>query len=171
MQPTSPKNQGPYKVKYGSLIFEDVTEVSWDYSADTNEQTMIDGRTKTLPTTTTASVDVTLYAADIQTLSVIFPQFAVPAGGTMSTGEVTEKAAFDALAMSACGQTELVEDLEIIGCKVTTRLVNAKATISSIDYEDNITQNVTITFTGDPKVGEAIFQMYENDSLSEGASS
>lgn len=158
-------NIGPYKVKYGSVIFEDVTEVSWDYSADTNEQTMIDGRTKTLPTTTTASVDVTLYAADIQTLSLVFPQFAVPAGGTMSTGEIATEPAFDALAMSACGSTELTEDLEIIGCKLTTRLVNAKATISAIDYEDNVTQNVTITFTGNPDAGQAVFQIYKNNSL------
>lgn len=165
------KNIGPYRVKYGSVIFDDVTEVSWDYSADTNEQTMIDGRTKTLPTTTSASVDVTLYAADIQTLSLIFPQYAVPAGGTMSTGETTDEPAFDAKAMSACGATDLEEDLEIIGCKLTTRLVNAKATISSIDYEDNVTQNVTITFTGQPNAGEAVFQMYKTGSLHEPTSS
>lgn len=161
----SPKNIGPYRVKYGSVIFDDVTEVSWDYSADTNEQTMIDGRTKTIPTTTSASVDVTLYAADIQTLSLIFPQYAVPAGGTMSTGEVTERPAFDALAMSACGSQNLEEDLEIIGCKLTTRLVNAKATISSIDYEDSVTQNVTVTFTGNPAAGQAVFQMFETGTL------
>lgn len=164
------KNIGPYRVKYGSVIFDDVTEVSWDYSSDTNEQTMIDGRTKTLPTTTSASVDVTLYAADIQTLSLIFPQYAVPAGGTMSTGETTDEPAFDAMAMSACGATELEEDLEIIGCRLTTRLVNAKATISSIDYEDNVTQNVTITFTGQPNAGEAVFQMYKTGSLHDASS-
>ena len=159
------KNIGPYRVKYGSVIFNDVTEVSWDYSSDTNEQTMIDGRTKTLPTTTSASVDVTLYAADIQTLSLIFPQYAVPAGGTLSTGETVDEPAFDALAMSACGATNLEEDLEVIGCAVTTRLVNAKATISSIEYEDNVTQNVTITFTGQPEAGQAVFQMYKNGTI------
>lgn len=159
------KNIGPYKVKYGSVIFEDVTEVSWDYSADTNEQTMIDGRTKTLPTTTSASVSVTLYAADIQTLSLIFPQYAVPAGGTMSTGEIATEAAFDALAMSACGAQNLEEDLEVIGCKLTTRLVNASATIDSIDYEDNVTQNVTVKFTGQPDAGQAVFQIYKNGTL------
>lgn len=160
-----PKVIGPFSVRYGAIQFDDVTELSWDYSSDSNEQTMIDGRTLTIPTTTSASVDVTLYAADIQTLSLIFPQFAVPAGGTMSTGEVTDKPAFDARAMSACGSTELEDDLEIIGCTVTTRLVNAKASISSIDYEDNVTQNVTITFTGQPNAGEAVFQMFENGSL------
>lgn len=159
------QNIGPYKVRYGSIQFNDVTEVSWDYSADSNEQTMIDGRTRTIPTTTSASIDVTLYAADIQTLSLIFPQFAVHAGGTMSTGEIATTPAFDALAMSACGSTALEDDLEVIGCNITTRLVNARATISSIDYEDNVTQNVTVTFTGQPKAGEAVFQMFENDSL------
>lgn len=159
------KNIGPYSVRYGAIQFDDVTEVSWDYSADSNEQTMIDGRTRTIPTTTSASIDVTLYAADIQTLSLIFPQFAVPAGGVMSTGETTDAAAFDALAMSACGSTELEDDLEVIGCNITTRLVNARATISSIDYEDNVTQNVTVTFTGQPAAGQAVFQMFENGSL------
>ncbi len=164
------QNIGPYTVKYGAVQFDDVTEISWDYSADTNEQTMIDGRTRTVPTTTSASVDVTLYAADIQVLSLIFPQYAVPAGGKMSTGEIADKAAFDALAMSACGSTALEDDLEIIGCNLTTRLVNARASISSIDYEDNVTQNVTVTFTGQPAAGEAVFQIYENGSLHKASS-
>ena len=159
------KNIGPYKVRFGSIEFEDVTEISWDYSADNNEQTMIDGRTKTIPTTTKASVSLTLYATDIQTLSLVFPQFAVPAGGTMSTGEKATTPAFDARAMSACGAVALEDDLEIIGCKLTTRLVNARATISSISYEDNVTQNIELTFTGQPSAGEAVFQMFDNDSL------
>lgn len=163
-------NIGPYTVRYGLIEFADVTEVSWDYSSDTNEQTMIDGRTRTIPTTTSASVDITLYAADIETLSLIFPQFAVPEGGKMSTGETATKPAFDARAMSACGAIQMEDDLEIVGCSLTTRLVNARATISSIDYEDNVTQNVTVTFTGQPKAGEAVFQIFENDSLEEAGS-
>ena len=166
----SEKNICPYRVKYGSVIFDDVTEVSWDYSADSNEQTMIDGRTKTLPTTTSASVSVTLYAADLQTLSLISPQFADPACGKLSTGETVSEPAFDAMAMSACGATELEDDLEIIGCKLTTRLVNAKATIDSIDYEDNVTQNVTVKFTGQPGAGEAVFQMYKTGTISDASS-
>lgn len=158
-------NTGPYTVKYGAITFENVTEMSWDYSADTNEQTTVDGRTLRLPTTTSASIDITLYAADIQVLSLIFPQFAVVAGGRMSTGEITEKPAFDMRAMTACGSVDLKDDLEIIGCGVTTRLVDAVATISSIDYEDNVTQNVTITFSGQPAQGVGMIQMYENGSL------
>lgn len=159
------KNTGPYSVRYGAIQFDDVTEVSWDYSVDENEQTMIDGRTRTLPTTTSASIDITLYGADIETLALLFPKYAKQPGDKMSTGEVTDKLAFDALAMSACGTEELTDDLEIRGCNITTRLVNAKASISSIDYEDNVTQNVTITFKGQANAGEAVFQMFENDSL------
>ena len=161
----SDKNVGPYTVKYGAVTFTDVTEVSWDYSANTNEQTLIDGRTLTLPTTTTASVSVTLYGADIKTLSLIFPQFAVTSGSQLSTGETLTKDAFDAKPMTACGAGETKDDLEIIGCKLTTRLVNARAIIDSIEYQDNITQNVTIRFIGEPDPGEAVFQIYPNGGI------
>ena len=73
-------------------------------------------------------------------------------------------------AMSACGSTALEEDLEIIGCDTTTRLVNAQAKISSIDYEDNVVQTVAITFTGMPQQNQGIIQMYKNGSLTEASS-
>lgn len=157
---------GPFTVKFGSSVtLEDVSEISWDYSSDSTQPTTIDGRTYDIPTTTSASIEITLLGADIAVLSQIFPQYAVAAGGTMSTGETTDKAAFDCKAMSACGAVALSDDLEVIGCEYTTRLVNAKAKISSIDYEDNVVQTVTVTFTGNPSANEAVFQIYENGSL------
>lgn len=162
--------KGPFTLKYGSVELQDVSEISWDYSSDSTQPTTIDGRTYDIPTTTSASVEVTLLGADIEALSLIFPQYAVSAGGQMSTGETTEYDAFDLKAMSACGSTALEEDLEIIGCDTTTRLVNAQAKISSIDYEDNVVQTVAITFTGMPQQNQGIIQMYKNGSLAEASS-
>ena len=158
---------GPFTVKYGQQTLEDVSEISWDYSVDSTQPTTIDGRTYDIPTTTSASVDITLLGADIAALGMIFPQYVVEAGSKLSTGETSEKKAFDLKAMSACGSTTLREDLEIIGCDITTRLVNASAKISSIDYEDNVIQTATITFTGTPDQGQGMIQLYENGSLTE----
>ena len=72
--------------------------------------------------------------------------------------------------MSACGSTALEEDLEVIGCDTTTRLVNAQAKISSISYEDNVVQTVEVQFTGMPNQGEGIIQMYKNGSLTPASS-
>lgn len=158
-------NTGPFNLKFGSIMLQDVSEIAWNYSSDSSQPTTIDGRTYDIPTTTSASIDVTLLGADIQALSLVFPQYAVVAGGKMSTGEIATEPAFDAKAMSACGAVALNEDLEIIGCDTTTRLVNASAKISAIDYEDNVVQTVTLTFTGQPEQGQAIFQMFKNGSL------
>jgi hypothetical protein len=157
--------KGPFTIKYGANQLEDVSEISWDYSSDSSNPTTIDGRTFDIPTTTSASIDVTLLGADITALGLIFPSYLVAAGGKMSTGETTTYDAFDCKAMSACGSVALKDDLEVIGCETTTRLVNASAKISSIDYEDNVVQTVTVTFTGNPTAGQAVFQLYKNDSL------
>lgn len=162
--------KGPFTIKYGSVELQDVSEISWDYSSDSTQPTTIDGRTYDIPTTTSASVEITLLGADIEALSLIFPQYAVAAGGTMSTGETTTYPAFDLKAMSACGSTSLEEDLEIIGCDTTTRLVNASAKISSIDYQDNVVQTVAVKFTGMPEQNQGIIQLYKNGSLSEASS-
>lgn len=156
---------GPFTVKFGGVQLEDVSEISWDYSADSANPTTIDGRTYDIPTTTSASIDITLLGADIEVLCDIFPQYAVEAGGTMSTGETTTYKAFDCKAMSACGSIALNDDLEVIGCDTTTRLINARVKINSIDYEDNVVQTIQLHFTGEPAVNQAVFQMYKNGSL------
>lgn len=162
--------KGPFTIKYGSVELQDVSEISWDYSSDSTQPTTIDGRTYDIPTTTSASITVTLLGADIEALSLIFPQYAVASGGQLSTGETVSEDAFDLKAMSACGSTALEEDLEVIGCDTTTRLVNAQAKISSISYEDNVVQTVEVQFTGMPNQGEGIIQMYKNGSLTPASS-
>lgn len=157
---------GPFTIKYGANTLTDVSAITWNYSANSTQPTTIDGRTYDIPTTTSAAITITLLGASIDILSSIFPRYAVAAGGTMSTGETTTKAAFDLTAAGACGSTELKDDVEIIGCEITTRLVNASARISAIEYQDNVVQTVQVTFTGTPEQGEGVIQMYENGSLS-----
>ncbi len=158
-------NTGPFAIKFGTVEIQDVSELSWDFSSDSSNPTTIAGKTYDLPTTTSMSLDVTILGADIPTLSAIFPEAAVAADGVMSTGETTTDPAFDFKSATACGTVRLQDDLEVIGCDTTTRLVDATAKIASIDYEDNIVQTVTVTFTGQSPEGVAIFQMFKNGSL------
>ena len=158
--------RGPFTLKYGSTTLSDVSEISWDYSPDETEITMIDGRTIKIPTSATASVEVTLAGADIAALSKILPAGAVTQNGNLTTGETANKAAFEIKGAGACSKSgTLKEDLDIIGCEYTTRLVDAEVALTSIDYEDNVVQTMTVTFTAAPDQGKALIQMFENGSI------
>ena len=161
--------KGPFTITFAGASIKDISELSWDYSSDETTPTTIDGRTYHIPTTTSASITITLLGADIAALGTIFPQYLVMPGEKMSTGETNsgETPAFDVLAMSACDSTALSGHLEVRGCDTTTRLVNAKARIDSLDYEDNVIQTVQVVFSGEPEAGQAVFQMYKNDTLTE----
>lgn len=172
---------GPFTLKYAGNTIENVSELSFDFSADASEPTTIDGVTYHIPTTTSMSVSLTLLGPEIALLGQILgiDRVITPAGSTLSTGEEVSKNAFELKAVQACAGND-VSDLEIIGCDQTYRLVDASVSIDSWDVEDNVLINCTVVFTGtpgshrDPETGalkkHALLQIYENGSVSEASS-
>lgn len=168
---------GPFTLKYAGNTIENVSELSFDFSADASEPTTIDGVTYRIPTTTSMSVSLTLLGPEIKLLGSILgiDNVITPAGATLSTGEVSTANVFELKAVQACTNAD-VSDLEIIGCDQTYRLVDAAVSIDSWDVEDNVLINCTVVFTGtpsshtDPDTGairkHALFQIYENGTLS-----
>ena len=152
---------GPFSLKYGDVNIDNVTEVSFDYSADSSQPTTIDGRTLDIPTSTQLSASVSILGADTTILSALFGSaWTVLNGARMSTGETytapaaqggaAQVPAIDMKALSACGSTTNKENLELIGCGYTYRLVDATVKLDSLEINDNVTVDVTLVFTSQP---------------------
>ena len=161
--------KGPFQIKWGSNAILDVSEVGFNYDQATNDYETIDGRTLHTQGAITATIDVTLLSSDVDALRVIFPQYYVAKGGTMSTGETVtaDEGAIDIVA-AKCDTTDTKYPLDIISCDgQISRLVNAKTSLSSIELADNSLRTVTVTFTGEPEQGEGIIQFFEQGGIDE----
>lgn len=159
--------RGPFSIRFGANQILDVSEVGFNYDLATNDYETIDGRTYTIDGAITASIDITLLSTDVDALSVVLPQYYVPAGSPMSTGETApEGGAIDIVAAS-CDTTNTNYNLDIISCTgEVTRLVNARTSLSTVDLADNSLRTVTITFRGEPEQGQGIIQFFKQTSES-----
>lgn len=153
--------KGPFTLKWGENTLLDVSEIGFNYDVATNDYETVDGRTYTIDGAITCTVDVTLLATDTAALATVFPQYYVAEGEQMSTGEVApEGGAIDIVAAS-CDTSNTNYDLDIIACTgETTRLVNARTSLSSTEIADNALRTVTVTFRGEPGQGEGILQFF-----------
>lgn len=154
--------RGPFQLRWGENPILDVSEIGFNYDVATNDYETVDGRTYTIDGAITASIDVTLLSTDVAALSAILPQYYVPAGTPMSTGEVApEGGAIDIVAAS-CDTTNTNYNLDITSCNgEVTRLVNARTSLSTTEIADNAIRTVTITFRGEPAAGQAILQFFK----------
>lgn len=160
--------KGPFSIKWGENAVIDVSEVGFNYDQTTNDYETIDGRTLHTSGAITASIELTLLSSDVDTLKVIFPQYYVAPGGTLSTGEEVaagSEGAIDIVAAS-CDESDTAYPLDIISCtNDVTRLVNTKTQLSGVDLADNSLRTVTVTFTGEPEQGQGIVQFFKNGEI------
>lgn len=153
--------RGPFSLKWGSNAILDVSELGFNYDVATNDYETIDGRTYTIDGAITCSIDVTLLATDTESLAIVFPQYYVPEGEQMSTGEIAPEGGAIDIKAASCDTSNTNYDLDIIACTgETTRLVNARTSLSSTEIADNSLRTVTVTFRGEPAQGEGILQFF-----------
>lgn len=161
--------QGPFDVKWGDNSLQDVSEVSVDYSQDSNDYDTIDRRRYSIDGPIVVTVSVTLLKSDVPALAVVLPQFYIANGQQMSTGETVNDAngAIDVVAAS-CENESVYHNLDLISCgnnAEVMRLVNARTKIDSMELADNSVRTVTIMFIGEPDAGEATLQFMRQNSL------
>lgn len=152
--------KGPFSLKWGENPILDVSEIGFNYDVATNDYTTVDGRTYTIDGAITASIEVTLLSSDVDALKTILPQYFVAKGQKLSTGETVQDddGAIDIVAAS-CDTTNTNYDLDIFACTgESTRLVNARTSLSTVAIADNSLRTVTVTFRGEPAQGEGIIQ-------------
>lgn len=148
--------RGPFSIKWGNNAVLNVSEIGFNYDVATSDYSTVDGRTETVEGAITASVELTLLYSDVDALKTILPQYYVPKGSKLSTGETvnSDEGAIDIVAAS-CDTTDTVYPLEITSCNgEVTRLVNARTSLTSQEFADNAVRTVTVTFRGQPKQNE-----------------
>lgn len=160
--------RGPFDLKWGENTLVDVSEISLDYEQDSNEYTTVDNRRYTIDGAINASVSITFLASDVASLAAVLPQYHVPNGGTLSSGEAVsgEDGAIDVVAAS-CDTDPIYNDLDVIACGTNAqvfRLKNARTKIESMEFADNAVRTVTVQFVGEPDAGIGNIQFFaEND--------
>lgn len=158
--------KGPFNFKWGANSLNNVSEISVDYAVETSDTTTLDGNKYTVQTGMSATVTLTLLDNDIASLATVLPQYYVPAGGTLSTGEtvVQPQGAIDVVAAS-CDTSDVYNQLDIYACGTNAqvlRLVNCRTQIDSIDIGDGL-RTVAVMFIGEPAAGEAVVQFLQDD--------
>lgn len=161
--------KGPFSIKWGSNPILDVSEATFNYDVATNDYDTVDGRHYTVEGAITASVAITLLASDVEALATVLPQYYVPQGGTMSTGEtVTDEAGAIDIVAAQCDTTNTNYDLDITSCNgETVRLVNARTSLTAVNLDNNALRTVEITFRGEPAQGEGAIQFWAGVSESQ----
>lgn len=159
--------KGPFTLKWGSNTLTNVKEISTNYDVESSDFKTLDGRTFKIEGAHSASVEVTLLESDVAAIRTILPQYYVAKNAKLSTGQTVnnDAGAIDIVA-AKCDTTTTSYDLDIVSCNgQVTRLVNARSALSSTEFEDNVVRTVTITFTAEPKAGQAALQFFGDGHL------
>lgn len=160
--------KGPFNIKWGDNTILDVEEIEVNSDISRDDFETVQGRTITVDGSRKATVKLTLLATDIPALAAIMPQYFVPNGQQLSTGETVQHAegAIDIAAAVACDQAEITNNLDIVACGSPAdvfRLVNARTSFEDIEF-DKI-RKVGITFIGDPQGDEGILQFFRQGTI------
>lgn len=158
--------KGPFNFKWGANTLNNVSEISVDYEVESSDTSTLDGNKYMVQTGISATVTMTLLDNDIASLAMVLPQYYVPMGGTLSTGETVgqSQGAIDVVAAS-CDTSDVYNQLDIYACGTNAqvlRLVNARTQIDSIDIGDGL-RTVAVMFIGEPAAGEAVVQFLQDD--------
>ncbi len=156
--------KGPFNFKWGANNLYNVSDISIDYSVDSNDTTTLDGNKYSTQTGMSASVTLTLLDNDIASLATVLPQFYVPTGGTLSTGQtVTQPQGAIDIAAASCTTSPVFNQLDITACgsgAQVMRLPRCRTQVDSIDMADGL-RTVAIQFINEPLAGTGLVQFLQ----------
>lgn len=160
--------RGPFILKWGDNTIQDVEEIDIEHEVDSEDYETVQGKTFTVDGAFRVSATLTLLSTDIAALAAIMPQYFVPNGQNMSTGEKVMNAngAIDFKA-AACNASTVINDLDIISCAnpaQVTRIVNTRTRIEDIDI-DNKVQKIMVRFIGEGLGTEATMQIFRQGGM------
>lgn len=160
--------KGPFNLKWGDNVLQDIEAVETTYDVDTDEYNTVQGRRHQVEGAHYASINLTLLATDIASLSLILPQYFVPNGGVLSTGETVSNAegAIDVKA-AECDDALINDPFDIESCGnpiQVTRLVNARTRISGLENDGKV-QKVLVEVIGEPAQGDGVLQFFKKGTI------
>lgn len=158
--------KGPFLFKWGANSLNNVSDISIDYSVDSNDTTTLDGNKYSTQTGMSASVTLTLLDNDIPSLAMVLPQYYVPMGGTLSTGETVSQTggAID-IAAASCTTSTIYNQLDVYACGTNAqvlRLPRSRTEVDSVDIGDGL-RKVAIKFVGEPLSGKGVVQFLQDN--------
>lgn len=160
--------RGPLNISWGGNTVEDVEEIDFSLDQDTDDHNTLDGHVFVFDGPIKATATLKLLKSDIPTLAAVLPQYFVPNGGVLSTGE-TVNHALGAIDVSAatCDTDPIYRPLDIVSCGnpgQVTRMVNTRTKIDSADF-DPFVQTYSVQFIGEPASGDGNVQIFMEGSL------
>jgi hypothetical protein len=155
--------KGPFSIKWGDNVIDDVEEISVDHEIASDEFETIQGKNYEIDGAYKVSAVITLLASDIPALAAILPQHFVANGEVLSTGETVSSAngAID-IVPGACDESTVYNDLDIMSCANPSnvfRIVNARTKIDGVEVDGKI-QKVMVKFVGESDTDEATIQFF-----------
>lgn len=160
--------KGPFDLSWGSTTLAGVESLDVNYEVASEEKSTVQGTTYTLFGAHKASVEITLLDTDVASLAAVLPQYKVNNSATLSTGEtVSNTAGAIDIVPGGCDTVATTKSLIVTSCGTpgqVFRLVNASTEISGVDI-DSVLRTVKVKFTGNPTVGEATIQFYQEGAV------
>jgi len=160
--------RGPFALRWGDNIIEDVEEVDVSYERSSDDFETVQGKTYEVDGPDKVSVILTLLASDIPALAALLPQNFVANGGILSTGETVNHAdgAID-MNPASCTESIVYNNLDIESCgnpENVFRVVNARTKLDGVEF-DNKVQKVTVKFVGEASQDEASVQFFRKGTI------
>jgi hypothetical protein len=144
---------GPHDIKYGPDVIQEVEEVDVEYTNNTTDYETVQGRQTTVDTTKQVIATFTLLSNDTEALAVLLPQYFVPNGGTLSTGETVNSAdgAIDVIPQG-CISYDDITDVVITSCgnpNQVLRIPQCSTRIDGIEFDGAGARKVMVQFRGE----------------------
>lgn len=160
--------KGPFNFKWGANSLNNVSDIKLDYSVDSKDTTTLDGNKYSVQTGMSASVTLTLLDNDIASLATVLPQFYIPTGGTLSTGEtVTQSQGAIDIAAASCTTSTIYNQLDIYACgnnAQVLRIPRSRTQVDSVEIADGL-RKVIVQFVGEPLSGKGVVQLLQDNEI------
>lgn len=160
--------RGPFDIKWGGNTIQDVEKADVKYEVASDDHETMSGKNITVDGAQKVSVSLDLLSTDIGSLAIVLPQYFVPDGGILSTGETVNDShgAID-VKPHACDEGLLYNDLDLISCGnpgQVLRVKHARTRIDSVTM-DNKLQITTVMFIGEAEADEAVIQFFKENGI------
>lgn len=160
--------RGPFNIKWGDNVIQDVEELDVNHEVDSDDYNTLGGKVITLDGPYKVDATLTLLSTDIASLAAIMPQYFVPNGGQLSTGETVNNAAGAIDISAASCDTEIIyNNLDIESCGTPSdvmRLVNCRTRIEDVDLDNKI-RKVMVHFIGESQGLDATMQFFKKNTI------
>lgn len=160
--------KGPQDIRLGNNTLKGIEDFTVEFEQDSEDYQTIQGGTYELDGPIKIGATATFLETDVPSLAVVVPQYYVPQGQDLSSGEtvIDEQGAIDVRA-AACDEDLIFNDLDIISCSNPAnilRLKNVRTRVDSVEVDNKI-RKVIIRFVGEPVQGEGVMQFFRQGGI------